>query len=207
MQSFIFDFDGTIVDSRELAWEFISAKAESLGYTTETIRSLSAKDLLQVLGIQPWQVPWYMWRVRRAFSLNMHDQPLYEGMDILLKELAENGSRVFVVSSNSKKNIDRYLENFDARHHVEDVVSEFSLFGKAKRIRKLMQDYSVDPSHCFYIGDEVRDIHAAKANKIKSIAVTWGYNSEERLVQADPDFIVSTPAELKSLKLGVKNAC
>ncbi|HLB58081.1 MAG TPA: HAD hydrolase-like protein, partial [Gammaproteobacteria bacterium] len=48
----------------------------------------------------------------------------------------------------------------------------------------------------FYIGDETRDIQAAKKNHIYSIAVTWGFNNKKVLAAEKPDFLIDNPKEL-----------
>lgn len=47
-----------------------------------------------------------------------------------------------------------------------------------------------------YVGDEDRDIIAAKKTMIRSIAVTWGYNSQKRLEAVGPDCIVNSPLQI-----------
>ncbi|NCT57207.1 MAG: HAD hydrolase-like protein [Legionella sp.] len=47
-----------------------------------------------------------------------------------------------------------------------------------------------------YIGDEARDVEAAHAAKIKSLAVSWGFNSYSRLVQANPNQLVTNIEQL-----------
>jgi len=49
------------------------------------------------------------------------------------------------------------------------------------------------------VGDETRDIEAAKAAGFQSVAVTWGYNSKKVLENARPDFIVEDFSALESL--------
>jgi phosphoglycolate phosphatase len=49
------------------------------------------------------------------------------------------------------------------------------------------------------IGDEVRDIAAARKAGIAIAAVTWGYNSRAALERAHPDYLVTRPAELLQL--------
>ena len=66
-----------------------------------------------------------------------------------------------------------------------------------------MGSYKIDKSKAYYIGDETRDIEAAKKNHIKSIAVTWGYNSETALEKYDPSYIAKTPKDLLTI-LGLK---
>ena len=46
------------------------------------------------------------------------------------------------------------------------------------------------------MGDETRDVEAAKKANIKVVAVTWGFNSPEALAKENPDFLINHPSEL-----------
>jgi len=47
-----------------------------------------------------------------------------------------------------------------------------------------------------YVGDEVRDIEAARKVGIKVIVVGWGFNKTRRLKAAKPNFFVTRPSQL-----------
>ncbi len=47
-----------------------------------------------------------------------------------------------------------------------------------------------------YVGDETRDIEAAKKINSKVIAVSWGFNTKEALARHNPDFLIHQPSEL-----------
>ena len=49
------------------------------------------------------------------------------------------------------------------------------------------------------IGDETRDVTGARQAGIKSIAVTWGINSEKLLRRKKPTFVLKKPRELIDL--------
>jgi len=46
------------------------------------------------------------------------------------------------------------------------------------------------------VGDTVGDVLEGRQAGIRTMAVTWGWHSEERLAQAEPDLIVRTPQEV-----------
>ena len=70
------------------------------------------------------------------------------------------------------------------------------IFGKDKAIKEVIKKYKFTANELIYIGDETRDIEAAKKSKVKVIAVGWGFNSPEVLIAHQPDFFVETPREL-----------
>ncbi len=51
----------------------------------------------------------------------------------------------------------------------------------------------------FYVGDEVRDVVAARQAQVKSIAVTWGFNTLTALQQAQPHALIEQPQELLTI--------
>ncbi|MDB5404268.1 MAG: family hydrolase, partial [Rhodopila sp.] len=49
------------------------------------------------------------------------------------------------------------------------------------------------------VGDRLHDIHAARANGLRSIGVLWGYGCQAELQAAGADAIVASPAEVVDL--------
>ena len=54
-------------------------------------------------------------------------------------------------------------------------------------------------SEVAFVGDEVRDVEAARKVGMTVVAVTWGINSRQGLADANPDFLVDTAEELIKL--------
>jgi phosphoglycolate phosphatase-like HAD superfamily hydrolase len=63
-------------------------------------------------------------------------------------------------------------------------------------LEKAIKKYQLSKFETLYIGDEVRDIKAAKDAGIKVASVTWGYNFENVLTDNNPDYIVPRPEDL-----------
>ena len=70
------------------------------------------------------------------------------------------------------------------------------MFSKHKVLRKFLQKNFLTPEEVIYVGDETRDIEAAKKIKMKAIAVSWGFNSKEALAAQNPEFLIHKPNEL-----------
>ncbi len=73
------------------------------------------------------------------------------------------------------------------------------LTGKARRLRGTARALKVKPAEAVYVGDEVRDIEAARSAGMRVIAVTWGFNDEKLLASYTPDAIARKPSELPVL--------
>lgn len=73
------------------------------------------------------------------------------------------------------------------------------IFNKASKIKKLAAREKLKKDETVFIGDEIRDIEAARKSGLVAIAVTWGLNSREGLIAAGADYIADTAAELEAL--------
>ena len=59
---------------------------------------------------------------------------------------------------------------------------------------------SCDPSVCVYVGDDERDIKAANAANMISVAASYGFiNDKNQIKQWGSDYVINSPIELKNL--------
>ena len=68
-------------------------------------------------------------------------------------------------------------------------------------IKHLLKEKNFSNGDMVYVGDEVRDIKAAKKARVRVIAVTWGLNSRKILEKEHPDYLVDRPQELLKIQL------
>ena len=71
-------------------------------------------------------------------------------------------------------------------------------------VLKIMAEYSVQKERTVIVGDSLTDINAGKAAGVITCAVTYGFCSEDELVNAGPDFLIRNFSELKKLFTPVK---
>jgi len=202
----IFDFDGTIADSLFMILSTVNRLSSELGVHSipeggkELWREKGAKEVLHELGIPIWRVPFIMRRVREELALHMERVNPIPGVVPVLEELHRAGMPLGILTSNSVPNVEEFL-----RRHTIDffdyIYSENRLFGKGKILRHLLKKKALDPHQVFYVGDETRDVEAAKKSDVPVIAVTWGFNSEAALRKHSPDYIVRAPQDLLPLVL------
>ena len=200
----IFDFDGTIADTFNLYIDVMRKIYREYNFKyiddddIELCRAMTSKEIIQYLGISPLQIPMIAHRIRGDFTQQMKEQKIFTGVDSVLESLKQEGHKLFILSSNSEENINIFLglnniTQFDA------VFSKSSIFGKSGIIKKIINKNKFIADDVYYIGDETRDIEAAKKINIKSIAVTWGYNNRKALLDKNPDYIIDKPQQLLAL--------
>lgn len=195
----IFDFDGTIADSFAIVFlEVVQTVTKRPPLTSEEIeelRSSSMKAALKKLGIKPWQVPLFVMKGRREVGARMERIHAFDGMPDVLKDLASHHS-VYILSTNSQENITAFLKKYQVSEYITRIYGDIGLAGKAKALKKLLATETLSPRDCVYVGDEIRDIEAAKKAGLRCIAVSWGYNNADALRLYEPDGMVDSPQDL-----------
>ncbi len=200
----IFDFDGTLVDSFDcvvLAFNEVSRKYNLkaiLASDGDRLRKLSSGDLLREGRVSFWKAPFVIRAVRKELGLKIDEVELFPEIKNILFKLKEEGYFLCLLTSNSKENVDYFLK----KHNLavfDFVYGGCGLFKKSKILRKILNKYEGNVDEVFSVGDEVRDIKAAKKAGIKSIAVSWGFNSREILEKNNPDYLIDTPEELTKI--------
>ena len=126
--------------------------------------------------------------VRQLKSAHLRDIALFPGTGEMLRALKDGGLRLALVSSDHEANARQQLGETNAAL-FSDFACGASIFGKAAHFRRVLKRAGVDPARAVAIGDEVRDIEAARAVGIAAAAVTWGYAAPEKLRALSPDWM------------------
>ncbi|MBM3205335.1 HAD-IA family hydrolase [Candidatus Shapirobacteria bacterium] len=197
----IFDFDSTLARSLPEVKKIFLEIALELNYPADQkmINRLihrETKEIIKEVKLPLWKLP----KIERLFRLKMEKsiekiKPFPE-MKSILPKVKEQGYRLGILTSNNKKNVERFLK----KHHLEDyfdfIDGGSSFFGKAKKLKKLLRKEKLERNEAVYIGDEVRDIQAAQKIKMRVIAVGWGVNPPQLLLKYQPDFLAKKPKDL-----------
>ncbi len=196
----IFDFDGTIADTFLMAvnifyklkprWPILP-KGE-----VERLRGMAFLQVARELQIPAWDVPMLLVRGRKIMAAQLDEAVIIPGMDQAIRQLHKNGSKLYVISSNSNENINRFLERYDLLQYFEAIHGSEGLLSKSRRIKKLLKSIQATPDQAYYVGDEARDIEAAHKAKVHAIAVSWGYNNIKILADHKPQVLVFDPEEI-----------
>jgi HAD superfamily hydrolase (TIGR01549 family) len=202
--TFIFDFDGTIADTQLYLVSIANKLADEFKFNKiqpgdiEKMENMTSKEVCRYLRVSRWKLPRILLRAKGEYLQAIHTIQPFEGMKEIIEELKELGHDVGIFSSNSVENVHKFLA-----HHELDLFDfigcTHKIWGKKSGLKKIMKAEKIDRKTVIYVGDETRDIEAAKKAGIKVAAVTWGYNSEDLLSQFRPDFLCKSPQDLLTL--------
>lgn len=197
----VFDFDGTLADSFPFFLDALDTLADSHGFQRvqreqlDSLRELDARRVLKLLGLPLWKVPQVGMHMKRLMTERANAIPLFDGIDPLLRRLHASGIRLALLSSNSEHNV-RTVLGPELSALFATLYCGSSLFGKRDRLRRLRADSLVARHDILCIGDEVRDLEAARAEKLDFGAVAWGYTKPQALRRHDPDWMFEHPAQI-----------
>jgi phosphoglycolate phosphatase len=208
MRAVIFDFDGTIADSFTAVIDIVYrlTKIEQLSDVNNAYNlhnnHTGLREAIRMLDMPRWRGAWLLKKGRKMMAQNIQDIPMFEGMDQAIARLRNAKFEMFIVTSNSKPNVERFLSRQGILGDFKAIYGSAGIFDKQRLIKKAMRLNRLSPNTAVYVGDEVRDIEAAKDLNMPIIAVTWGYNTEQLLLQHRPTKLAREPRQLADVLIG-----
>ncbi|MGB9673654.1 MAG: HAD family hydrolase [Anaerolineales bacterium] len=206
----VFDFDGVLGDTLEDMLKFSDVVSAELGiphHTTlqdlEVLQPMSFANLGRRIGFSEEIIPIYVQKMIALFESSPIPCPIFPGISEVVEKL-KNNSVMAIVSGNTRKVIERFLEYY----HLDEAFSK--IYGvdqpgnKAQKISQFIEEVNLPKLPAIMIGDASSDIEAAHQVGIIGIAVGWGHQPVQKLLMAQPDYFVSTPQELLETLLKIQ---
>jgi len=188
----IFDFDGTLADSFPLFLKLLNQLADQHNFRKadaselDLLRSYNVRQIIKHIGLPYWKMPIIGNQVKTLMGQNLDQIALFPGVSELLPRLVEKGITLAIVSSNSLENIRQVLGPANTA-----LITYFecgtSLFGKRHRIGKVLKRSGFKPAEALCVGDEIRDIEAARDANVAFGGVAWGYAKADTLRALTPE--------------------
>ncbi len=128
---------------------------------------------------------------------------VYEGIPAVLADLDRRGGRLILATSKASVYAQRVLVHFGLDRYFDGVYGshfDLSRASKTEIIGDILNEMNHREDGGFVmVGDHPDDVFGARENGVDSIAVTYGYGSEEELREAQPTYTVHSVQELATL--------
>lgn len=204
----IFDFDGTLADTGDWFMTATNEAADRFGFRRmsrpefDELRSKGSREIIAHMGVPFWKLPAIAAFMRRQAEAHASEIRLFAGVEAMLSSLKIAGVRFAIVSSN-RETVVRAALGASARH-IDHFGCGASLFGKARHFRRLLKAVSLVPRRVLSIGDEARDIEAARDCGIAAGCVGWGYADPAFLRSLGPDLFFAQVEDISATLAGTR---
>ena len=202
IKAFLFDWDGTLVDSAHLGLVAFEKTFDELGVpfahaVYEAKYSPNWYSTYEALGL-----PNELWKVADELWIRHYGEQsaaLIEGVGETLLALHSKGYQLGDVTSGSRSRVCREAQQCVLRDVFAVIICNEDIVNKKPDPEGLVlaiRSMDVDPSHCAYVGDAPEDIEMGRRGKVMTIGVRSAYPSSGRLMNAKPDLYLEQLAEL-----------
>ena len=205
MSLVLFDFDGVLADTLEDMLRFAQEVCDELGVKHTVVQTdLSELEVMSFATFgRACETPEdlmdeFVRKCTGKFAEKKSPPAIFDGLWEVVRKLAES-HLLAVVTGNTEGNVRAFLEEHGLEGCVRAVYGVDMPGSKAEKILMAKSRFATQADTVFMVGDSLSDIRAARQAGVKSIAVTWGHQSVERLVGAVPDYVVRFPEELIEL--------
>ena len=203
MKLFLFDFDGVIVDSLDVYEKTVTDCLDVIGQPLargrEEFLELFDGNFYESLVEKGVDLDKFMnASVEILAKINYVDMRPFPAVGPVLRELKKNHPMV-VISSNDTPTIQEALGLYGLDGIFDDVLGSDFMLSKKDKILHIIDKYHVEKHDIYYIGDTTGDIKEGREAGVKTVGVTWGWHTKDKMLAAAPDYLFDKPEDLLKL--------
>ncbi|MGM9927066.1 MAG: HAD-IA family hydrolase [Bacillus sp. (in: firmicutes)] len=188
----IFDFDGTLANSKEVATKVLHQLADDYQFPKIDLEQIAS---LQGYAESVEQFERIAEQFYKRYKESLHEIHLFDGIKEMLQQLHDSGKLLAVISSNEESNIRAYFQKQEIAF-ISEVYTSSNLLGKDIMIDRFCEKHQIDKREVIYVGDELRDLRACKKSGVDMIWVRWGFGSEAQVQHEGPTYYAETPNDI-----------
>ncbi len=203
MKAIIFDFDGVIHDTYEMAYQ-IDREASGGNLTREQHRDFFDGKIFEKVVIdeekEKAESDKFYELQKEAFKYLKIDENIKNNLEKLFKDY-----NLFIVSSNWEETLNDYFQSNNFTHIFKEILGAETHRSKVEKFKYLFEKYTLVADDCIFVTDTLGDILEGNKVGVKTIAVDFGFHKRDRLEKGKPFKIVSSfdevVATIKNLQL------
>ena len=212
----LFDLDGTLIDSKpgitkgvSLALKHFQIEVNDLSRLEGYIGPPLLDSFMTLHKLSEKQANEAIARYREYYtSAGIFEYTVYPGIAGLLKDLVNDGKKLYVATSKPTPFAEKILANEQLDHLFSGIYGSFldgRRTAKADVIETVLIEYRLPLAETVMIGDRREDIIGAHKNRVHAIGVRYGYGSKQELQEARADQIAVDVSDLRGKLLGIQD--
>jgi len=200
----IFDFDGTIADTRSIYYIKMEDKLERYGFSRKRVQTFinlgtTMRKMLAKMGFS-FITAWFLEKkIMKAVKKDSEKIKKCHDIDCIRKIKTKK----ILVTNSLKQFVLPILKKFNLKKEFKEIYGAENFGDKGKFIKNYLKKHKIKPENCYYVGDRVTDIKVAKKAKCNSVIIAskCSWESPKELIKNHPDFLIQ---DLKDLSQIVK---
>ena len=204
------DLDGTLTDSGEGIMNSVAYSLRKFGIEETDrakLRTFIGPPLLasyaREYGFDHEKALLAVEYYREYFApKGLYENSVYEGIPELLADLKRAGAKLYLATSKPEPYATEIVSHFGLAGYLDGLFGSTMTEERTKKedvIAYALELTGIDKNDVVMIGDRSHDIIGAKANRVASIGVLFGFGDREELSEAGADYIADTVEHLRQI--------
>ena len=123
---------------------------------------------------------------------------LYDGIKDVLEKLSQDpNKKIYITTSKNEPTALEMCEYLGITEFFDGIYGATpAAFHKADVLQRAIAENNANKDQSVIVGDTKYDMIGGKTVGVKTLAVTWGFGTNETLLAENPDFVADTVQEL-----------
>jgi len=202
VDTILFDWDGTLIDTAPYSFEAFQRTLLDLGITVEIERYEKVYSPNWYSMYQALELPENQWQIADDLWLHHYanvSAPLVQDGRYTLDELRSRGYCLGIVTSGTQSRVRREIDGFGLADIFEAVVCNEDVVNKKPHpegLARAMSQMGKLSDACCYVGDSPDDIKMGKSANVRTIGILSGYPQSRNLAALKPDLCFESLVQL-----------
>lgn len=208
----IFDLDGTLVNSLEDISDAMNKVLQGLNFPTHTyetyqyfigsgLRNLVSKALPSTNNSDDQIEICFECMINEYREMCTIKTKPYDGIVELLENLTSQNIKMAVFSNKADELTKKIASEIFPNHFDQVVGLSTEALKKPNPFKALEigKKWNLKPEEILFVGDSDIDMQTAVNANIFPVGVTWGYRTEDELIESGATIVINSPSELLQL--------
>ncbi|MFN3580533.1 MAG: HAD-IA family hydrolase [Pseudomonas sp.] len=217
LRTLIFDWDGTLSNSISRIVESMRAAADAVGIqlpAEQAVRDIIGLGLPEAVAVLFPDIddPGLAQRLSEAYSehfiaTEQTPSPLFDGVLEDLERFRKAGLRLAVATGKSRRGLDRVLQSHDLTNYFDITRCADESLSKPhpKMLEEILNRLETPAASAVMLGDSEYDIRMAHNARVRAVAVSYGAQSREHLLQSRPEHCIDAFSEFRDWVMSPDN--